>query len=63
MTETSDEWKVVIARSFDEVKAMHSIWQELQDKEESPTIYTDIDYFSYIVKSKEVIWKGYFVFN
>jgi hypothetical protein len=50
-----DEWKIVIARNFEEIEAIRPIWEEMQHNESCPTPNTDIDRFLAVAEHQESI--------
>ncbi len=42
-THSSDKWKVVVARNFEEIEAIRPVWEQMQREEPHPTPDADID--------------------
>jgi len=50
---TYNEWKVEVARTFDEVVKMRQIWQEMQSCQSEPAPNADIDRYLSVLKAEQ----------
>ncbi|MCK4784753.1 MAG: GNAT family N-acetyltransferase [Desulfobacteraceae bacterium] len=50
-THSSDEWKVVVARNFEEIEAIRPIWEQMQRKGPHPTPDADIDRYLSVIEA------------
>ena len=54
--QSCDEWKIVVAKSFEEVEAIRDIWMQMQRSESMPALNTDIERYLSVVESlKETV--------
>jgi hypothetical protein len=49
--QSSDEWKIIVARSLEEIEAIRSIWEQMQRNEPCPKPNADIDRYLSVVKA------------
>lgn len=49
--QSSDEWKIIVAKNFEEIEAIRPIWEQMQRSELYPTPNADIDIYLSTVKS------------
>ena len=47
-----DEWKIVVARNFEEIEAIRPIWEQMQRSEPCPVLNADIDRYLSVVKTR-----------
>jgi hypothetical protein len=48
---SSDKWKVVVAKNFEEIEAIRPVWEQMQHTEPHPAPDADIDRFLSVVES------------
>ena len=50
--QSSDEWKIIVARNFEEVEAVREIWEQMQRNEPCPKPNADIDRYLSVVEAR-----------
>ncbi len=56
-----DGWEIKISESQEEIEAIRPIWEEMQSRENYPTIDADIDRYLSVIESKEGKAKPYII--
>jgi hypothetical protein len=51
-TQSAGDWKIVVARSFEEIEAIRPAWKQMQENEPYPTPYADIDRHIFVTKAR-----------
>ena len=49
--QSSDEWKIIVAKNFEEIEAIRSIWEKMQRNEPYPVPNADIDRYLSVIKA------------
>lgn len=49
--QSSDKWKVVVARNFEEIEAIRPVWEQMQREEPHPTPDADIDRYLSVIEA------------
>ncbi|MBN2593274.1 MAG: GNAT family N-acetyltransferase [Sedimentisphaerales bacterium] len=60
-TKSCDEWKIKIAKSFEEVEAIRDIWMQMQRDESVPALNTDIDRYLSVMESLKETAQPYII--
>ncbi len=50
--QSSGEWKIIVARSFEEIEAVRPIWEQMQRNEPRPALNADIDRYLSVIKAR-----------
>jgi hypothetical protein len=53
--QSSGEWKIIVARNFEEIEAVRPIWEQMQRNEPCPKPNADIDRYLSVVKARSDI--------